>query len=173
MKSPKRPPCTEGMLHNTSKVQNKIQNIIMGKCTIWSCLHGVWLHRYLYSNVTLQIYILIDRVNQYTWKLHFSIDFAVKMREIVFILILVFTGYGCSLVSAVTDSEWLDWKLKHDKDYDSQEEELSRRQIWINNYKLIEEHNKGDHTFKLALNHLADLVRIISYYHLNTEVFLF
>ena len=86
------------------------------------------------------------------------------MREIVFILILIFTGYGCSLVSAVTDSEWLDWKLKHNKDYDSQEEELSRRQIWINNYKLIEEHNKGDHTFKLALNHLADLVRFISYH---------
>lgn len=83
------------------------------------------------------------------------------MREVIFILILVFTGYGCSLVSAVTDSEWLEWKLKHNKDYDSQEEELSRRQIWINNYKLIEEHNKGDHTFKLALNHLADLVRFL------------
>lgn len=73
---------------------------------------------------------------------------------IIIIVILIFTG----VTQGLTDTEWQEWKLTHDKEYENQESEDTRRQIWSENYKLIEEHNRGDHSFKLALNHFADLV---------------
>lgn len=61
----------------------------------------------------------------------------------------------------LSDVEWEKWKKDHGKEYNDENSETNRRQIWSTNYKLIEEHNNADHSFKLALNHFADLV---SYY---------
>ena len=52
VKSPKCPPCTEGMLHNTSKVENKAVNIIMASVPSGVACRGCGsIHPYN-SNVT-------------------------------------------------------------------------------------------------------------------------
>ena len=63
-------------------------------------------------------------------------------------------------VHCTTDVEWAQWKLQHNKFYRDNREELSRRVIWNNNYKYIVEHNAGNHSYTLALNHFADLVSL-------------
>ena len=65
----------------------------------------------------------------------------------------------CGGAHSLTDEEWEQWKISHRKSYQSIEVEESRRQVWTSNYKLIQEHNMKENSFKLALNHFADLVR--------------
>lgn len=61
----------------------------------------------------------------------------------------------------VLDSEWELWKKTHDKQYNSQLDEMKRKQIWEKNLKLITTHNieysQGKHTYDLAMNHLGDM----------------
>ncbi|XP_003385986.1 PREDICTED: cathepsin L1-like [Amphimedon queenslandica] len=58
---------------------------------------------------------------------------------------------------SLTDEEWEQWKITHRKTYQNVAVEESRRQVWSSNYKLIQEHNMKESSFKLALNHFADL----------------
>lgn len=60
---------------------------------------------------------------------------------------------------SLTDEEWEQWKITHRKTYQNVAVEESRRQVWSSNYKLIQEHNMKESSFKLALNHFGDLVR--------------
>ncbi|MEE6514924.1 hypothetical protein FKM82_023376 [Ascaphus truei] len=59
------------------------------------------------------------------------------------------------------DSAWELWKKAHLKQYNSQMDELLRRQIWEKNLKLITSHNlefsRGQHSYELAMNHLGDM----------------
>jgi cathepsin L len=73
-------------------------------------------------------------------------------------LILLIAAISIWKVSnCTTDEEWKHWKSIHNKEYTNDDEEVNRRWIWSSNYKLIESHNAADHSFKLKLNHFADL----------------
>ncbi|XP_052585225.1 testin-2 [Peromyscus californicus insignis] len=58
------------------------------------------------------------------------------------------------------DVEWHEWKTKHGKTYNTNEERL-RRTVWEKNFKMIELHNweylKGKHDFTMAMNAFGDL----------------
>ncbi|XP_041379493.1 silicatein-like [Gigantopelta aegis] len=51
------------------------------------------------------------------------------------------------------DSEWLTWKQKHDKSYESDIHELEKYVTWISNRAFIEAHNqlKSDFGYRLAI----------------------
>ncbi|XP_041515908.1 testin-2-like [Microtus oregoni] len=66
-----------------------------------------------------------------------------------------FTTLGPSL-----DAEWHEWKTKHGKTYNINEESV-RRTVWKKNFKMIELHNReyleGKHDFTMAMNAFGDL----------------
>nr|CAD7454114.1 unnamed protein product [Timema tahoe] len=66
-------------------------------------------------------------------------------------------------ISEEVHSDWSLFKTKHSKQYDTEEEENVRFLIFIENRNMIFEHNKkyeeGLVTYKMALNHLADMVQ--------------
>lgn len=56
-------------------------------------------------------------------------------------------------VNAIYES----WLVEHGKFYNALGEKEKRFQIFRDNLKYIDEHNSGDHSYKLGLNKLADL----------------
>ena len=66
--------------------------------------------------------------------------------------------------------EWSEWKLQHSKAYNSTLEELERHLIWLSNRRYIDTHNANSHIFgfKLAMNHLGDVVRGWAHYSITT-----
>jgi len=55
-------------------------------------------------------------------------------------------------------SAWEAWKLKHEKSYASDVEEVHRFEVWKENYAKIKAHNAEEgHTYKLAMNKFGDL----------------
>ncbi|XP_020490363.1 cathepsin S, ortholog 1 isoform X2 [Labrus bergylta] len=56
---------------------------------------------------------------------------------------------------------WEDWTVKHHKVYDNQTEVVFRRAVWEKNVLLVLRHNQeasaGKHSFRMGLNHLADM----------------
>ena len=73
---------------------------------------------------------------------------------------LVFLSLANIALSGPLESQWQEWKQKHEKLYEDVEQEFSRRKIWDQNNKYVKEHNRGDHSFKLGLNEFADMVRV-------------
>ncbi|XP_036449122.1 cathepsin L1-like [Colossoma macropomum] len=67
---------------------------------------------------------------------------------------------GAASVS-LEDVEFHAWKLKFGKSYGSVEEESRRKMIWLDNRKLVQEHNmladQGIKSYRLGLNHFADM----------------
>ncbi|XP_072561618.1 cathepsin K-like [Paramormyrops kingsleyae] len=63
--------------------------------------------------------------------------------------------------SLLLDSEWESWKTVYEKEYNSREEEGSRRSIWEKNMRLIDAHNQeykqGIHSYELGMNSLGDM----------------
>ena len=60
------------------------------------------------------------------------------------------------------NQEWHSWKERHDKFYADPVEEGIRHSTWLENKRLVEEHNENkSHGYTLGLNHFADLVRQI------------
>ena len=57
------------------------------------------------------------------------------------------------------DPQWKQWKAMHGKQYLNLAEETQRFHVWKENLATIGEHNNGNKGFKLAMNHLGDLVR--------------
>ena len=76
--------------------------------------------------------------------------------------ILFFAVLGTIVVASVSlddKLEWISWKVKYNKKYDSRESEKAHREIWLRNKVIVEEHNRlTDVTFKMELNHFADQV---------------
>ena len=61
-------------------------------------------------------------------------------------------------IDALQDPNWKAWKSFHNKNYDDEGEERLRNFIWQDNLKRIVSHNEV-HKYKLAMNHLGDMVR--------------
>ncbi|XP_075885330.1 cathepsin S, ortholog2, tandem duplicate 1 [Nelusetta ayraudi] len=59
------------------------------------------------------------------------------------------------------DVHWELWKKTHNKNYQDEDEQVSRRELWEENLRLINTHNleasMGLHTYQLGMNHLGDL----------------
>ncbi|XP_065276123.1 cathepsin K-like [Emys orbicularis] len=59
------------------------------------------------------------------------------------------------------DSDWERWKTIYQKQYSSEEEELSRRLIWEKTLKIVTVHNleesMGKHSYTMAMNGFADM----------------
>ena len=62
----------------------------------------------------------------------------------------------------VSDEGWLWWKVSYGKEYASEEEELVRYRVWVDNMRYIEIHNQNadKHGYTLEINHFGDMVRI-------------
>ncbi|KAK4808130.1 hypothetical protein QYF61_025471 [Mycteria americana] len=77
-------------------------------------------------------------------------------------LLLALLGYTMALDPALEEA-WEGWKSLHAKEY-SGEAEAARREVWENNLRRIQQHNReesqGQHTFRLAMNHYGDLALI-------------
>ena len=80
------------------------------------------------------------------------------MIEKIPILLCLTTLSVCSSL----DQQWHSWKSLHSKTYGDEGEENARRQVWYDNYKKIVEHNSANHSYSLALNEFADLVRTVT-----------
>lgn len=81
-----------------------------------------------------------------------------RMKEILSCP-LVFVSLLSFALSQSLDAQWHSWKTLHSKVYSDSVEENTRRNVWLHNWARIEAHNRGNHSFSLALNHFADMVR--------------
>ncbi|KAL3313797.1 hypothetical protein Ciccas_007599, partial [Cichlidogyrus casuarinus] len=58
-------------------------------------------------------------------------------------------------------AKWHQYKLKHGKVYEMDEEDEMRKNLWHDNFNMVEEHNKkyeaGQVTYSMAQNHFSDL----------------
>ncbi|KAH8370498.1 hypothetical protein KR093_003683 [Drosophila rubida] len=82
------------------------------------------------------------------------------MKAVILVLVLVAVVQATSLKD-VLKAEFNAFKLKHNKVYKDVSEELKRLQIFVENKKLIERHNKryanGEETYKMGINQFSDL----------------
>lgn len=79
------------------------------------------------------------------------------MKEVLVVLCTL-VCYGLCYSQLQLDEEWFSWKRQHAKVYSSGDEG-SKWVVWRENYHKIQEHNKANHSFSLALNEFADMVR--------------
>jgi hypothetical protein len=73
--------------------------------------------------------------------------------------LLAYSALGAKLT--VERAQFEEWKAMHSKTYKSAAHENRYFAAWSTNLKLVTKHNKeadrGEHTFWLAMNHIADL----------------
>jgi len=82
---------------------------------------------------------------------------------LIALALAVVVGSSPTFLGHVTSQDlfslWESWKLQHGKSYATAEEELHRYNIFIQNYKIIQQWNSEKHTSTMALNLFADLTR--------------
>jgi cathepsin L len=81
-----------------------------------------------------------------------------KMKSIILVLLFVVVASSLPTSDPLQEPNWKAWKSFHGKSYTNQEEEKLRNLIWKSNLKKIVAHNEGKHSYKLAMNHLGDMV---------------
>jgi hypothetical protein len=64
------------------------------------------------------------------------------------------------LNSNLINEEWMNFKLKFNKRYESNQEEEARKQIWLNNYLYVE--NFDESSFQVKLNKFSDRLNSVS-----------
>lgn len=66
----------------------------------------------------------------------------------------------CLQLGFKLDSEWMQWKNEHLREYESDTHELERYVIWKSNKAYVDVHNelKDEFGYFLALNQFGDLV---------------
>ena len=80
------------------------------------------------------------------------------------ILSSVLCGFAVFLASTLAqelasmNEKWQAWKEEHGKRFTTEQEETRRLEVWMNNLAVIEEHNRQNHSYTLAMNHFGDLV---------------
>ncbi|KAL6478435.1 hypothetical protein MHYP_G00142700 [Metynnis hypsauchen] len=79
----------------------------------------------------------------------------------VLLIITTFVVMAGAASFTLTDQEFHAWKVKYDKSYGSVEEESRRKMIWLDNLKMVQEHNmladQGLKSYRLGMNHFADM----------------
>ena len=80
------------------------------------------------------------------------------MESLVLVLLFVVAVASVPISDPLKDPNWKAWKSFHDKSYVNTEEEKLRNLIWKSNLKKIVSHNEVKHGYKLAMNHLGDMV---------------
>ncbi|XP_019204024.1 cathepsin L1 [Oreochromis niloticus] len=80
--------------------------------------------------------------------------------KLLLVVAAVLAVSSCGRMS-LEDMEFHAWKLKFEKSYDSPSEETQRKQIWLNNRKLVLKHNAladlGLKSFRLGMTYFADM----------------
>ncbi|KAJ0066478.1 hypothetical protein NL108_013650 [Boleophthalmus pectinirostris] len=75
-------------------------------------------------------------------------------------LLLISSALSLPVEDRDLDKEFKEWKIKHDKVYNSPAEEAERRAIWEKTLRQVEAHNKeadrGLHTYWQGLNQFSD-----------------
>ncbi|XP_036449120.1 cathepsin L1-like [Colossoma macropomum] len=83
------------------------------------------------------------------------------MRVLLAVAALVVVAGAASVSLEDLEEEFNTWKLNFGKSYGSVEEESQRKMIWLNNLKLVLEHNmladQGLKSYRLGMNHFADM----------------
>ena len=77
------------------------------------------------------------------------------MKCLVIVCVCFIAAAHSSAILGI-DLDWEAYKVKYAKQYDTIEDEF-RQSVWKANLKKIEKHNKGQHSYTLAMNHLGDL----------------
>ncbi|KAI4893324.1 hypothetical protein NFI96_026852, partial [Prochilodus magdalenae] len=81
------------------------------------------------------------------------------MRVLLAVTILVIVARAASV--SLEDLEFHAWKEKFGKSYGSEEEESQRKMIWLDNRKMVLEHNlladQGIKSYRLGMNQFADM----------------
>ncbi|GCC37076.1 hypothetical protein chiPu_0015576 [Chiloscyllium punctatum] len=63
-----------------------------------------------------------------------------------------------ALSNPIVDEQWKTWKLAYGKSYLSVEEDLVRREVWLENLEAIAAHNARENsTYEMAMNEFGDL----------------
>ncbi|XP_060915571.1 procathepsin L-like [Labrus mixtus] len=93
---------------------------------------------------------------------HYPADHsATRMHTLCAMLLLASLDLSHSSSSSALRKLWEDWTVKHHKVYDNQTEVIFRRAVWEKNVLLVLRHNQeasaGKHSFRMGLNHLADM----------------
>ena len=83
------------------------------------------------------------------------------MKTVAIILGLVVASYATNLR---TRTKFNDFVEKYDKKYESPAHYHERLSIFSENLEMIEQHNREEHSWKMAVNHFADLSRKHSFY---------
>ncbi|GAB1298287.1 Cathepsin R [Apodemus speciosus] len=83
------------------------------------------------------------------------------MTAVVFIAFLYLgVALGAPVLDPSLDTEWQEWKIKYNKSYSLEEEEL-RRVVWAKNLKMIKLHNGenglGKNGFTMEINEFGDM----------------
>ncbi|XP_062136114.1 procathepsin L-like [Drosophila sulfurigaster albostrigata] len=82
------------------------------------------------------------------------------MKAVILVLVLVTVVHATSLKDILKD-EFNAFKLKHHKIYKDASEELKRIQIFVENKKLIDSHNKryvaGEESYEMGVNKFSDM----------------
>ncbi|XP_076136155.1 cathepsin S, ortholog2, tandem duplicate 1 [Alosa pseudoharengus] len=85
----------------------------------------------------------------------------VTMLRCALIVVVCLAGTSVALTDSSLDLHWHLWKKTHNKAYDIEAEDATRREIWEKNLQLISLHNlevsMGMHTYDLSMNHMGDL----------------
>ena len=76
---------------------------------------------------------------------------------LIFICLVAFaTAISKLEENAETWKQWIAWKQKYGKIYQVKEEVLSYK-TFAHNLQMINDHNKGSHSYTLGINQFADL----------------
>ena len=106
---------------------------------------------------------VIEYINMH----HQRSQHACRLRSIEGMKIIILLSFASMAMAIQYElvEEWHLWKGQHLKSYTSELEELERHTVWLANKKYIEEHNARADAFgyKLAMNHLGDLVCMVTY----------
>ena len=83
------------------------------------------------------------------------------MAHLTLLLVMLFASATLSDL-LIKDNAWHAWKEYYNKIYASDDEESLRFSIWINNLKMINQHNSDkSKSFTMEMNHLGDMVYIL------------
>lgn len=82
----------------------------------------------------------------------------VAMSQTMKVVYLLLYIVAVALASSSFQKHWQEWKGQHGKKYLTREEELERRVTWARNLQYIENFNRENRSYKLGMNHFADMV---------------